>query len=721
MQLKGIDPHFIDAFGKPTTVSDENIKILISRMGFDASDEASLASYYLEEENQHWLSLLPAVSVLQKTTTYLLEVHLPIDFVTDSLIYRITAENGEQLDLTITATDFPLIGCHLIADVEFQLYEIRLDIPFDIGYHQLALLEQGNEEPLAEMSLIITPSSCFKPHVIEEGKKLWGTSVQLYCLKSESNWGIGDFSDLKQLLTKTAENGGDFIGLNPIHALYPAQPRNASPYSPSSRKWLNILYTDITAVPEFNHCAEIKQQYESTAFQQRLSALRQVEWVDYSEVTDVKLSALRVLFSTLNNGQIENAARLSAFNDFIVQKGEPLQQQATYDALHFYFLAENKEAWGWPAWPENFQSFASEGTTQWRVDNAQDILFWCYCQWVTETQLEEADQLAKSLGMALGLYRDLAVGVSKGGSDIWANHDSYYENISIGAPPDVLGPLGQCWGLPPLSPEQLTKTGYQPFIELLQSNMSHCGALRIDHVLALLRLWWVPEGATAAEGAYIYYNVHDMLNILALESVRNQCLVIGEDLGTIPEGMDVLLKDAGVYSYKVFFFEQAHDGGFISPDHYIQQSMATLSTHDIATIKGYWHCEDLYLGRTLGLYPDPDVFDRLLQGRIESKQQILNSLHGHHSLPDGLYQDANITGMDKTLNFALQVHLAKGSPSLLSLQLEDFLEMDQPVNVPGTSDEYKNWQRKLTRNVDEIFADQDIVHLLKALTDARAN
>jgi len=320
----------------------------------------------------------------------------------------------------------------------------------------------------------------------------------------------------------------------------------------------------------------------------------------------------------------------------------------------------------------------------------------------------------------LGLYRDLAVGVGKSSSEIWANHDLYCENVSIGAPPDVLGPLGQSWGLPPLSPDQLYKARYQPFIELLQSNMSHCGALRIDHVMALLRLWWVPEGSTADGGAYIYYNIYDMLNILALESIRNECLVIGEDLGTVPDGMDVLLKEAGVYSYKVYFFEQAPDGGFISPSHYIEQAMATLSTHDMPTIKGYWHCEDLYLGRTLGLYPDDEVFNRLLQDRIESKQQILNSLHGHKSIPDELYQDANTTGMDKGLNFALQKHLATGSASLLSLQLEDFLEMDQPVNVPGTSDEYRNWQRKLSQNIDTIFADTDIQCLLKELTEARA-
>ena len=720
MQLKGIDLNFIDAWGKPTTVLDENVKTLINHMGFDASDDAALTDYYEQEELQHWLSLLAPVSVLQQASAYQLEVHLPIDFVTDPLIYRITTEDGLQIDKTITATDFPLLGSKDISDVEFQLYEVTIEIPLNIGYHQLTLLEKGNEEPLAEMSLIITPDSCFIPTAIQEGKKLWGTSVQLYCLKSQNNWGIGDFSDLKQLLIKTAENGGDFIGLNPIHALNPSQPQNASPYSPSSRKWLNILYTDITAVPEFKHCDSLQTQLSTSEFQQQLSNLRETQWVDYSNVTSVKLKAFRSLYDTLINGKKENQTRLASLQEFIKQKGDSLKQQAAYDALQFKFLAENEHAWGWPSWPESFQSFSSESTQNWITENEQEVLFWSYCQWITDTQLAEADELARSLGMTLGIYRDLAVGVGKSSSEIWANHDLYCENISIGAPPDVLGPLGQSWGLPPLSPDQLYKSRYQPFIELLQSNMSHCGALRIDHVMALLRLWWVPEGSTADSGAYIYYNVYDMLNILALESTRNQCLVIGEDLGTVPEGMDVLLKEAGVYSYKVFFFEQAPDGGFISPSHYIQQAMATLSTHDMPTIKGYWHCEDLYLGRTLGLYPDDEVFNRLLADRVESKQQILNSLHGHNSVPDDLYQDANTTGMDKALSFDLQKHLATGSASLLSLQLEDFLEMDQPVNVPGTSDEYRNWQRKLTHNLDAIFADHDILDLMKALTEARS-
>ncbi|PKF60606.1 4-alpha-glucanotransferase [Psychromonas sp. psych-6C06] len=718
MELKGIDPNFVDAWGSPAIVSEQHVKNLINKMGYDANNEAQLLAHYKEEEKRHWLSLLPPVTVAQQSDCYTIDVCLPIDFVTDALIYQITTEENQILKQTITATGFPLVAVNEIADIEFQCYQVQLKLDLPYGYHQLALIEKGNDEPLATMSLIITPSACFTPKDMQQGKKIWGTSVQLYCLRSENNWGIGDFTDLKLLLEKTAQHGGDFIGLNPIHALSPAFPNNASPYSPSSRKWLNILYSDLTNIDEFKQDPDIQAKVESVAFQDQLNELRDTQWVDYEGVTSLKLNVLRSLFKILNSAS-SSKKRLASFKQYVEVKGESLIQQACYDALQFKFLEEDASMWGWPVWPTDFQSFQSDTTQAWIEANYQEVMFWSYCQWVAELQLEEADQLAKKLGMTLGIYRDLAVGVGKGSSELWANHDLYCEQISVGAPPDILGPLGQSWGLPPISPDQLYKNGYQPFIDLLQANMSHCGALRIDHVMALLRLWWVPDNATAKEGAYIYYPVQDLLNLLALESQRNQCLVIGEDLGTVPEGIDVLLQDAGVYSYKVFFFEQADDGGYISPAHYKEQAMATLSTHDMPTIKGYWHCDDLYLGKELGLYPDQQVLDKLMENRVFCKQQILNSLHGHSSLPTEYNRDATQTGMDQTLNFSMQAHLAKGNAALLSLQLEDFLEMEHPVNVPGTSDEYRNWQRKLSQNLEQLFSNEQIKSLLENLTNAR--
>ena len=719
MGLKSIEPNFIDAWGNPSKVSDENVRNLIAKMGIESVDDASLMALCNEEEKTYWLSPLPPVSIYQRGDSYTFDVCLSIDSAADALIYLVTLEDGSTLEETLCATDFPLTGSHNVSDVEFQCYQVSLTIDLPYGYHTLALYEQGIDEPLATMSLIVTPSRCFIPESLEKGKKIWGSSIQLYGVKSKTNWGIGDFSDLKTLLLETKENGGDFIGLNPIHALYPSQPKNASPYSPSSRLWLNILYTDLTAVDEFSRNAFLQGKVNSTEFQHELSVLRNTEWVDYERVTELKISGLRSLFSTLNNGSEKSNQRLLAFNQFIEDKGELLMQQASYDALQAHFKSIDTQAWGWPVWPADFQAYQSATVQSWIKENCQEVRFWCYAQWVAELQIEEADKLAKSLGMTLGIYRDLAVGVATGSAAVWANHSIYCEQVSIGAPPDVLGPLGQSWGLPPIAPDQFQKTAYKPFIALLRSNMKHCGALRIDHVMAFLRLWWVPEGEHADKGAYIYYQVEDMLNLLALESMRNECLIIGEDLGTIPEGIDVLLKDAGVFSYKVFFFEQAADGGFIAPQDYEKQAMATICTHDMPTIRGFWQSEDLYLGRELGLYPDPDAFKNLLNGRTYAKQQILNSLHGLGSLPSNFPCVASETEMTQTLNFALQKHLAKGSSALLSLQLEDFLEMEQPVNVPGTSNEYRNWQRKLSQDIDDLFANDAIKALFADLTISR--
>ena len=719
MKMKGIDPNFVDAWGNPAVVSDENVRSLINKMGYDGQDDSALQQIVLDDHKEHWLSFLPAVSVFKQTDDFIFEVCLPIDFATDALIYSVKTEDGKKVQFKCKATDFDLIASTEISGVEFQCYLVQFKKELPLGYHSLELLEKGNDEPLATMSLIIAPKACFTPKDMVEGKKLWGASVQLYCLRSETNWGIGDFSDLKVLLKHTKDNGGDFIGLNPIHALAPSEPENASPYSPSSRKWLNLLYADLEAIDEMARNKALQEKVKSSDFQDKLSALRDVEWVDYRGVTELKLSVLRTLFATLNDNSAASKKRLAKFNAYIAKKDESLMHQASYDALQFKFKAEDANNWGWPVWPEAFKSFDSEGSQDWIRENKSEVLFWCYCQWVTELQIEEADQYAKSLGMTLGLYRDLAVGVGKSSSEVWANQSLYSSEVSVGAPPDVLGPLGQSWGLPPIAPDKMIKAGYKPFIDLLQANMSHCGSLRIDHAMGLLRLWWVPEGETANSGTYIYYAIEDMLNILALESMRNDCLVIGEDLGTVPDGMDVLLKDAGVYSYKVFFFEVEESGDYVSPYDYKEQAMATLSTHDMPTIKGFWHCDDLFLGKELGLYPDQSMLDGLMKGRLNSKQKILNALHDHQSLPENYNRDALYTGMDQQLNFSLQKHVAKGSSSLLSLQLEDFLEMDAPVNVPGTFDEYRNWQRKLSKNLDDIFSNDNIKTLLTDLTKAR--
>ncbi len=599
------------------------------------------------------------------------------------------------------------------------VFSLPADLPW--GYHTLEVVRKRRKAPYV-MKLIKTPKSCYKQPELDEGKKMWGPSVQLYTLRTQHNWGIGDFGDLKQLVSDIASRGGDFVGLNPIHSLFPANPEGASPYSPSSRRWLNILYIDVSSVPEFALSAEAQKIVGSAEFQQRLQNARDSHWVNYTEVSKLKMNVLPLLFEEFKKRHLdEGTSRAEAFLSFVELGGESLLHQAAFDALHGELHARDPEVWGWPAFPEEYRRFDNQAVSEFIRRNKDQVHLYMYLQWVADIQIKEAQVLAQDKGMSLGLYRDLAVGVADSGAETWADDGNLVLDASIGAPPDILGPLGQNWGLPPLNPQVLQATGYEAYIDLLRANMKHCGALRIDHVLGLLRLWWIPKGEDATNGAYIYYPVEDMLAILALESHRHQCSVIGEDLGTVPDEIVEILRDAGVHSYKVFFFETSEeDGGYLSPAHYTPQSMAALCTHDMPTLRGFWHCDDLKMGKELGLYPDEKQLEALFDNRLKSKQGILDSVAWHGYLPEGVGRDAQYVPMDSYLADSLQLHVAAGSSALLSVQLEDWLEMDNPVNIPGTVDEYPNWRRKLSMNLEQIFAHQGVNRIAQKLTEVRA-
>jgi 4-alpha-glucanotransferase len=713
---KGIASEYVDAWGQPAQVSQESKAAMLGAMGYQVDDEAMLTAQLEQEYRQHWLRALDPVMVVRDGEPVSLEIRLPIDFVNDSLIWTLSVEQGGELSGQLTPVEGELVGVAEFEDMECQAYRVTLDAAPGLGYHQLVLLEEGNDEPLASMRLIVAPKACYKQASIAQGRKVWGPSVQLYCLRSRTNWGIGDFSDLGLLVERVAGWGAHFVGLNPIHALYPANPESASPYSPSSRRWLNLIYIDVEVVPEFQANADLKAEVASPSFQQQLTLLRAKEYVDYSGVTAIKLPMLRKVFDQ----RPLSGARLAAFDAFVAAGGDSLQQQASFDAIQASLYAEGQNAWGWPVWPEALQDYHNAEVAAWVAAHSQEVNFYLYLQFLADEQLAAADARAKAAGMVMGIYRDLAVGVSEGSTEIWANRELYCPKASVGAPPDILGPLGQNWGLPPMNPNQLFEAAYQPMVDMFRANMRSCGALRIDHVMALLRLWWVPPGASAAKGAYIYYPVDDLLGILALESHRNQCLLIGEDLGTVPQGIDVTLKENGVHSYKVFFFERSKDdGGYISPAHYTEQAMSALTTHDMPTLKGFWHCDDLALGKELGLYPDEAVLKTLYADRHQAKQCILDSLHGHGVISPNVSHDVNWVGMNTELNHGLQIHMSRGSCALFSTQLEDWLEMDKPVNVPGTSYEYPNWRRKLSADLEDLFERESLKALAARMSQAR--
>lgn len=441
--------------------------------------------------------------------------------------------------------------------------------------------------------------------------------------------------------------------------------------------------------------------------------------MDYAAVGELKIRGLRFGWQQFSQRTQQDATRIE-FEQFIVDGGQSLADQAAYDALHAQMLQEDAERWGWPAWPEAYQHGHSDAVQRFRCEQADEVRFWQWLQWLADRQFAECWQCCQQHHMPIGLYRDLAVGVAQGGAETWCDRELYRLQASVGAPPDILGPQGQNWGLPPMDPHVLTARGYQPFIDMLRANMVNCGALRIDHVMSLLRLWWIPYGETANFGAYVHYPVDDLMAILALESERQQCMVIGEDLGTVPAEIVSKLRDNRIYSWKVLYFEQDETGRYRSPDAWPRQSMASATTHDLPTLGGFWSAGDLTLGETLGLYPDKQVLSELFADRAHKKQQLLDALHRAGCVAKRCAKQAAKMAMSAALNRGLQRYIADSHSALLGLQPEDWLNMEKPVNVPGTTDQYPNWRRKLSVTQEVMFADARINRLLKDLNKRRS-
>ncbi|MGR3806984.1 4-alpha-glucanotransferase [Pasteurella testudinis] len=592
-----------------------------------------------------------------------------------------------------------------------------LNFPHDLplGYHQLTL-KCGQHA--AATTIIVAPRQCYQLPEIQAEQKLWGSCVQLYTLKSESNWGVGDFGDLRQFLAEFQQNGGDFIGLNPIHALFPANPEGASPYSPSSRKWLNIIYIDVASLPEFQQSAVAQQWYQSLEIQRQLAQLRAADWIDYSAVLALKLHGLKLAFAQFQQADGDQP-RQAQFERFLQAGGESLRVQATFDALHADLIARFADQWGWDCWAAEYQDYHAGAVADFQREHGDEVRFYAWLQWCAAEQLEACYQFCRQQKMPIGLYRDLAVGVTPNGAETWLDKSLFCLTASIGAPPDILGPQGQNWGLAPMNPHVLQQQAYRPFIEMIRANMQSCGALRIDHIMCLLRLWWVKCGDSAKNGAYVAYPVDDLIAILALESQRQQCMIIGEDLGTVPKAIISKLKNAGIFSYKIFYFEFDQKGQSRALAEYPYQAMTTLSTHDLPTVNGYWRGHDFELGQQYDVYPDPNILAILQRDRVNAKAKILQRLReAEIEIPDGVDESLH-SACPLGFNHDLQRYVAAVNSALFGLQPEDWLGMSEPVNIPGTSTQYKNWRRRLSRNISDIFADPQILQLLQAVKQGR--
>ncbi len=568
-----------------------------------------------------------------------------------------------------------------------------------LGYHRLDLAIGGDS---ASLSLIVAPAACYLPPELGPGRRSWGLTAQLYGLRRAADWGIGDFTALAELARAAGANGAGALGINPLHALFAAEPRHVSPYSPSSRLRLNYLYIDLAAVPGFAEDAAARALAPEAA----IAAARQADHCDHAAVAALKRPVLEALYRRFA-AQERGSARGAAFRAFQRDGGAELAAFATFEALHEHFPHDYGN-FSWRGWPPAMRDPRSPAVAEFARAHRDRIEFFEFLQWEADRQLGLAAAAGRAAGLSIGLYRDAAVGVDPHGAEAWADQELIAPGAAIGAPPDALSRAGQNWGLAPVNPLVLRRHGFAPFIAALRANMRHAGVLRIDHVMALQRLYWIPAGSPATEGAYLTYPLRDLLRLVALESHRQRCAVIGEDLGTVPEGFREAMRAANVLSYRVLAFERRGDGGFIPPDHYPPLAAASAATHDLATLKGFWLGRDIEWKARLNLYPDDAAAAREAEERRRDRAMLLAALAdegliarergGEWLPPDGppVYTDE--------LGDAVHRFLARTRARLMLVQLEDVAGAAEQANLPGTTDAHPNWCRRMAVRLDDLLA-----------------
>jgi 4-alpha-glucanotransferase len=715
-QLRGIEREYFDFRGQHRQVSDDSLEKILACFSHSLGDDHALLEEARSLSERDWRRVLPPAVVVRPSRSRVIGVTL-LRPLPARVAWRIELEQGGDYADSFQPDELPVLDEKPLDGLHFCRLAFELPAGIPLGYHRIRLAAE-NGAPLADSSLIIVPEHCYEPPAMAAGRRLWGLSLQLYSLRSARNWGIGDFTDLADLAKQAARLGVDVIGLNPLHALFPSDPDHCSPYGPASRQFLNPIYIDPVAVPEYARCDAARLHVESGGFPKRLRTMRAASHVDYAGVSAAKDEVLRMLFRALEeNGEPD---RRNAFELFLDSAGSELKKLCIFYALQEYF-SKSGRAGGWQGWPAAYQDPESGTVAAFAADHRESVRYHAYLQWIAKAQLSAAEEAAAEAGMEIGLYRDLAVGVSGGGADTWADPGLFASDASVGAPPDALALQGQDWGIPPMRPDVLRERGYRPFIELLRANMGHGGALRIDHVMVLYRLWWVPRDCMSAEGTYVYYDLDALMGILALESQRHHCLVIGEDLGTVPEAIRHAMPDYGVYSYRVFFFEEDPDGMPRRPENYPEKALVTVSTHDLPPLASYWAATDVELRTRLSLYPDEELRRSTLAERVGQLRRILKML-GHYGLYADEYADTGKTphSLDAALNEAIHLYLAGSRARLMVVQPEDLLHMDEPVNVPGTSDEYPNWRRKLSADLEDWLHREDVRSLAGHISARRS-
>jgi 4-alpha-glucanotransferase len=712
-ELLGFYSSYTGTFGgqvvTPTLVKGK----LLKAMGFEL-DEASLKTSITQLTERQWLKILPSVHIAKcEEQQHYMTISLPAT-AQQSLAWMITTQAGHEITNSIDITELQCIDQQQINDRHYRQYQLPLPTLAQ-GYHQLSIDCEGIK---ADCALIFAPKNCYSYEQASK-TKVWGYTTQLYSLRSENNWGIGDFSDLIMLSKQASEQQAALVGLNPLHALFKHNPSHRSPYSPSSRNFLNPIYIDVTHIENYLSFASAQSKLNSEEFQHRIIEAKAAKLVDYPAVAALKYEIIELLFKDFLNKKEQCYQQMSAeFEDFKNEYANELYQFSTFDALYEHFNTANKDVFGWSDWSEEFQDPNHQSVKNFQQEYASRIEFSSFLQWTAHRQLSAAALYAKQK-MAIGLYLDLAVGCDGSGADVWSNKSLYVAGASIGAPPDNLNSLGQNWGLTPISPVALQSQGYQPLVSALRSIMQYAGAIRIDHILGLMRQYWVAPGMAANEGAYIHFPFDDILRVIALESQRNKCVVIGEDLGNVPAGFSQKINDAELLSFKVMFFERWDSGLFKRPENFPAKSVSTVSTHDTPTLTGWWQGRDLQWRQQLNLYPNQAAGNADRNARAGDRQNLIAALEDWQVINSDQAPEQHPPIMNNQLSISVQQYLASSPSHIQLISLEDALEIPEQVNIPGTIDEHPNWLQKLPVMLEDLSRVKSVDNIGKAMMKAR--
>ena len=703
--LYGIDPGFWDIWGRYHVTTTAAKQTILRGLGVDASDAATLQRSLAERTRREWERLLPPVIVAVESAETELPLNIPAESLGDRARLAVRREDGQAAEFELNLWELPQSGSIEMDGRTWVRTRARLPLRLPLGYHEISV---NLGATAAATRYIVTPARAFASPHLGRGGRAAGIAVSLYGVRSARNWGCGDFRDLLDIVDWVADSlQAGFVALNPLHAIHNRRPFNTSPYLPNCTFYRNFLYLDVEGIAGFAACRRAQQLRLSPEVDAEIQALRASEFVEYERVSGLKLRFLKLLFAQFLREWRKGSPRAQEFQAFLAREGDLLEDFAVYCALDEHLHQRDPQVWSWPDWPEPFRDPASDATRAFRKKHWRCVMFYQYVQWQIDLQLRRAQQRARDRRLTIGLYHDLALATDRFGSDLWGHRRFYVEGCRVGSPPDDFSPQGQDWGFPPPHADRHREDGYRLFAESIRKNCRHGGALRIDHVMRLFRLYWIPDGSDATQGAYVRERTDDFLRILALESVRNQVVVVGEDLGTVEPAVRETLAQFGILSYRLFYFEKHRSGDFRRYDEYPQQALVSSTTHDLPTLAGFWAGADLEARRAAGVLDEPG-FQSQTASRLREKQRMLDLLIQAALLPPDFPPSAAAwPDLTAELHNAIVGFLALTPSQLLAINQEDLTKELAQQNLPGTTWQYPNWGRKMRFTLEQLKSDPE--------------